>query len=199
MLGMLLPWYSAGAAHTKWNCGPLKWKKNFFLHFTEAWNFAKDNSYCSESECMTLLFSCIAALHLLTQILRINPCTWLLKWMYYFYLHWREKWWFQANCDYNISTIFVGSPYHARLQVWVVQVLSKERHTEQLMATREESKVAHYMIPIYLLSQTFPGCLVQSGSLKITFFKILYIYTHTIVSSIYENQRIRRGAETLSK
>lgn len=105
-------------------------KKNFFFHFTEAWNFAKDSSYCRESECMTLLFSCIAALHLLTQILRINPCTWLLKWMYYFYLHWWEKWWFQANCDYNISSIFVGSPYHARLQVWVVQVLSKERHTE---------------------------------------------------------------------
>lgn len=169
--------------------------KNF-----EAWNFAKENSYCRESV-LLLLFSHIATLHLLTQILRINPCTWLLKWMYYFYLHWWEKWWLQANCDHNVPSILVGSPYHAGLQVWVVEVLSKEWHTKQLMSTREESKVAHDLIPVYLLTQTSSECLVQSGWLKITFLCIVcvyiyvlcvYIHTHYSNFYIWESEEVQR-------
>lgn len=109
-------------------------EENLVVDFTEAWNFAEENYYCERSVCTSLLFSQIHY-SLLTKLLKICSCTRLFKWMHYFYLHGWKKWWFQANSDYNLSSILVGCPYCTRLQLRIVQVVSKERHTEQLIST----------------------------------------------------------------
>lgn len=110
--------------------------------------------------------------------------------MHHFYLHWWKKWWFQANCDYNFSSILVGSPYHARFQLWIVQVVSKERHTKQLMSTteRKQHEMAHYLSPsIYSLYIFWP--LSSVNLLSIPFICIpIYIYILCHLIDTYESQ-----------
>lgn len=106
--------------------------------------------------------------------------------MHHFYLHWWKKWWFQANCDYDFSSILVGSPYHARFQLWIVQVVSKERHTKQLMSTteRKQHEMAHYLSPsIHSLYIFWP---LSSANLLSIPFICIPIYISYVI--LYELQ-----------
>lgn len=109
--------------------------------------------------------------------------------MYHFYLHWWKKWWFQANCDYNFSSILVGSPYHTRFQLWTVQVVSKERHTKQLMSAteRKQHEMAHYLIPVYLLTIHFLTIEFSQFTVN-TFYLYSYIYILCHLIGIYDSQ-----------
>lgn len=106
--------------------------------------------------------------------------------MHHFYLQWWKKWWFQANCDYDFSSILVGSPYHTRFQLWIVQVVSKERHTKQLMSTteRKQHEMAHYLSPsIYSLYIFWP--LSSVNLLSIPFICIPIYVSYVILYELH--------------